>query len=197
MNEYKMGVRDRIVEESIELFRKRPYEEVSVKDICDAAGVTRNSFYYYFENKELLFDAIGDWISRTAKSRLLTALTARTSYEQLWIIYRNYIEVQIEMGSEIMNHVVHSRTMKGRSDYYSYIDNRLANTMIRLIKQSQEHGEVRNDSDARELLWASYALIRGTNIKWCFQWGESDIIQESRDGINAMFMPNPGFELTY
>lgn len=196
MDQNKVSTRDKIVAVSIKLFESKSYEDVSVKDICDAAGVTRNSFYYYFDSKELLFDAIGDWISRTAKDRLLGALSARTSFQQLWQIYRMYEDVQVEVGPEIMNHVCASRTLKGRSDYYSYVDTRLARTMKRLIQQAQEDGEVKNNSDPDALLWASYALIRGVNIKWCFQWGESDIIAESIEGLNAMFMPNPGFELT-
>ena len=195
MNENKMNTRDRIVNVSIGLFKQSSFEDVSVKDICDAAGVTRNSFYYYFESKDLLFDAIGDWVAYTAKDRLFQMMTARTSIQQVWVIYRTYEDVQIEMGPEIMNRICASRTMKGHSDYYSYVDSRLARTIKLLIRQAQENGEIKNDSDPDVLLWASYALVRGVNIKWCFQWGASDIYQESVEGLNALFMPNPGFEL--
>ena len=195
MNEYKRDTREKIVDSAIGLFKANPYDAVSVKDICDAAGVSRNSFYYYFENKEMVFDAIGDWISRTAKSRLLSALTANTAYQRVWEIYKMYLDVQLEMGNEIMNRIVLSRTQKGRSDYYSYIDTRLANTMAHLIADAQLNGEVQNRCTPTALLWTSYAVIRGVNIKWCFQWGESDIIRESMDALDTLFMPNPGFEL--
>lgn len=49
-------------------FKERGTEHVSVKDICDEAGVTRNAFYYHFESKDLLFDAIGDYVSMVSKS---------------------------------------------------------------------------------------------------------------------------------
>ena len=38
--ERKVGTREKIVEAAIDLFKNTPYEQVSVKDICDAAGVT-------------------------------------------------------------------------------------------------------------------------------------------------------------
>ncbi len=195
MNANNQTTRDRIVEAAIQLFLNNPYEAVSVKDVCDAAGVTRNSFYYYFESKEIIFDAIGDWVSRTAKSRLLSALTARTSYQQVWEIYRNYLDVQIEMGPEIMNHICASRTLKGRSDYYSYIDDRLSRVMTRLIANAQKDGEIRNDQDPAILMTTSYAILRGVNIKWCFQWGEIDIYKECEEALNALFIPNEGYEL--
>ena len=88
----KKGTREKIVDAAIELFRNNPYEQITVKDICDAAGVTRNSFYYYFENKEIVFDAIGDWCSHTAKRRLPEVFSSRSTYQQVWEIYRLYLE---------------------------------------------------------------------------------------------------------
>ena len=198
MNTYKQDTRERIVDSAIELFRANPYEAVSVKDICDAAGVTRNSFYYYFESKEMVFDAIGDWCSRTAKSRLLgsmAALVVNSAYQRLWEIYKEYLEVQLELGNEIMNRIVLSRTQKGRSDYYSYVDEQLSQIIIQLISDAQENGEIRNVWDPAELLYTSNAVVCGVDMKWCFQWGKTDVIQDCMDALNALFMPNPGFEL--
>lgn len=193
--EGKKGTREKIVDAAIELFKDNPYEQITVKDICDAAGVTRNSFYYYFENKEIVFDAIGDWCSRTAKRRLPEVFSSRSTYQQVWEIYRLYLETQIDLGPEIMNHVCASRTLKGRSDYYSYIDNSLAASITRLIRASQKDGIIRNDQDPTNLLWTSYAIVRGVNIKWCFQWGESDLIGETRAALDTLFMPKEGYEL--
>lgn len=191
----KKGTREKIVDAAIELFRNNPYEQITVKDICDAAGVTRNSFYYYFENKEIVFDAIGDWCSHTAKRRLPEVFSSRSTYQQVWEIYRLYLETQIELGPEIMNHICASRTLKGRSDYYSYIDNSLEASITRLIRVSQRDGIIRNDQDPTSLLWTSYAIVRGVNIKWCFQWGESDLIGETREAMDTLFMPKEGYEL--
>ena len=37
------------------LMQKMPYEEISVKEICDRAGVSRMSFYRYYSNKDDIF----------------------------------------------------------------------------------------------------------------------------------------------
>ncbi len=194
MNE-KKGTREKIVDAAIDLFKDNPYNQVSVKDICDAAGVTRNSFYYYFENKEIVFDAIGDWCSRAAKKRLSEVFGAGSAYQQVWNIFKLYFETQIELGPEIMNHVCASRTLKGRSDYYSYIDNRLASSITRLISLAQQEEIIRNTQDPTRLLWTAYAIIRGVNIKWCFQWGESDLLGEAMEALDTLFMPKEGCEL--
>ena len=40
-----------MIEKAIALFKENGTEHVSVKDICDEAGVSRNAFYYHFESK--------------------------------------------------------------------------------------------------------------------------------------------------
>jgi AcrR family transcriptional regulator len=43
------------------LFREKPYDEVTVEEICEASGVSRSSYYFHFENKDALlgvFDAM-------------------------------------------------------------------------------------------------------------------------------------------
>lgn len=48
----------RIFEVAKELFTQRGFANVAVRDICRAADVTPPTLYYYFKNKEALFDAV-------------------------------------------------------------------------------------------------------------------------------------------
>jgi AcrR family transcriptional regulator len=48
----------RILEVAKDLFTRRGYSNVAVRDICKAANVTAPTVYYYFRNKEALFDAV-------------------------------------------------------------------------------------------------------------------------------------------
>jgi len=41
-----------------DLFTRRGFSNVAVRDICNAANVTPPTLYYYFKNKEALFDAV-------------------------------------------------------------------------------------------------------------------------------------------
>ena len=191
----KVGAKDKMIVSAIELFKKNGVDGVSVKDICDSAGVTRNAFYYHFQSKELLFDFIGDYVSMKSKAGIRPLYGCNSYYQQLWEFYRAYIMTEIEMGADIMNHVCLSRTMKGRADYFSYIDDKLAERMITLINLAKESGQVYNPSSAEDLLWTSYSIIRGVNIKWCFQWGECDILKESIESLDTLFVPANGFKL--
>lgn len=47
--------RTRVAESALKLFAAKGYAETSVREIIEAAGVTRPVLYYYFENKAELF----------------------------------------------------------------------------------------------------------------------------------------------
>lgn len=47
--------RSQIERVAIDLFAKRGYSGTSIRDICEASGVTRPVLYYYFTNKEHLY----------------------------------------------------------------------------------------------------------------------------------------------
>ena len=48
----------RILEVAKELFTQRGFSNVAMRDICKAADVTPPTVYYYFKNKEALFDVV-------------------------------------------------------------------------------------------------------------------------------------------
>ncbi len=48
----------RILEVAKGLFTRRGFSNVAIRDICRAANVTAPTVYYYFRNKEALFDAV-------------------------------------------------------------------------------------------------------------------------------------------
>jgi len=48
----------RILDVAKDLFTRRGFANVAIRDICRAADVTPPTVYYYFKNKEALFDAV-------------------------------------------------------------------------------------------------------------------------------------------
>jgi TetR/AcrR family transcriptional regulator len=49
------SARTRILREAIRLFGRQGYAATSVREVVEAAGVTKPTLYYYFQNKEDLF----------------------------------------------------------------------------------------------------------------------------------------------
>lgn len=52
--------REQIVQAALSLYERKGIDKTSVKDMTDAAGITRSLFYHYFSRKEDVTDAVLD-----------------------------------------------------------------------------------------------------------------------------------------
>jgi len=60
----KERTRNTIIEEAKKLFDQKPYDSVSLEDIAEAAFVSRQTLYNYFNNKEAVHYAVGNKLYR-------------------------------------------------------------------------------------------------------------------------------------
>ena len=51
-----------LIETARRVFREKGYAATSVTDIVKEAGVSQGTFYFYFEDKEAVFDAVAETI---------------------------------------------------------------------------------------------------------------------------------------
>ena len=69
--------KERILAGAKELFLARGYSATTVDAICEKAGLTKGSFYYFFDSKEDLGLAVLDWSLRRSTQMLASASYAR------------------------------------------------------------------------------------------------------------------------
>lgn len=191
----KNEVKEDLIKVALELLKDHSYDKITIKGICDKVGVTRNAFYYYFSSLGDLFNEASDWISESARKKIHSIFGEASYFQQFWEFYRVYLQTEIDLGANVMNHVCFVRTSKENADYFSYVDDDMAAAMCRLIEGAQKAGQIKNSMPAEDLLWTSYAIVRGENLKWCFRRGETDLINETKNCLNVLFLPEKGYAL--
>ena len=70
------AVRQKILENALNLFSAKGYEGVTVQEITKASGITKPTLYYYFKSKIGLFDAV----CQIHYSRLNTVISENSVY---------------------------------------------------------------------------------------------------------------------
>lgn len=73
-----MNVKDQIADIFLELVRKKSVDKITVRDIVEKCGITRQSFYYHFSD---IFNLI-EWIMQRECSRLLADVSGDDTPEQ-------------------------------------------------------------------------------------------------------------------
>ncbi len=73
------------------LMRQRPFEKISVSDICNECGINRKSFYYHFRDK---YDLV-NWIFDVGFVSELDLNSYKTGYEWLEDICRYFYRERV------------------------------------------------------------------------------------------------------
>lgn len=89
-------VRDALSDAAAEMFRIRGFEAVTVEEIAQAAGVSRRTFFRYYESKE---DVMVERLDRDGE-RFIAELAARPLDEPPLLAIRNALIPAIEYGLE-------------------------------------------------------------------------------------------------
>lgn len=93
----EIGPRERILIEATRLFGRHGYSAASVREVVEAAGVTKPTLYYYFANKEALFRECVQ-VQLGALGQLVDATLAQpgTSREKLAFFLRTFVDGGLE-----------------------------------------------------------------------------------------------------
>lgn len=84
------GTKQRILDVSLELFSQNGFSSVSIRDICRRVQIKESSIYYYFKNKQTIFDELLDIFEKKASEMMYQLDTALA--EQTYSAKENFYE---------------------------------------------------------------------------------------------------------
>lgn len=143
--------KQQLLDAAVTLFASRGYAATRIADICEAAGVAKGLFYWYFETKESLFAEL----VRTMRTQLRRAQGASMDPDADPITrIRQGAEASVRFMAEHMAYFAlleterHGQTilpvLREGTEVY------IADT-ARLVREAQERGLIHDDHDARLL----------------------------------------------
>ncbi len=83
--------RDMIIEKAREVFCRKGYLSVTMKDIVDICGISRGGLYLYFSSVEELFQAV---ITNRNMSRFQTVRKQVEMNAEFWGLFNTYLNMQ-------------------------------------------------------------------------------------------------------
>jgi AcrR family transcriptional regulator len=87
---------DRILQKALELFSERGYDATSVREICEAAGVTKPTLYHFYGSKEGVYHALVDGALERFRADMSAALSGPGPVrEQMRRMARAYVDAAV------------------------------------------------------------------------------------------------------
>jgi len=169
-----MNTKERIFLTAAELFSKSGYDSVSVREICDAAVITKPALYYYFEDKESLLNELIEETFRIGDELKQKYFKEENDFfENIYAIIKIY-KVFLKKYRPFAQFSAFLNTMTIPDELVQKKIKRAENEMKlfkKYLKYGQDNGYVPKDSDIDSLaniIIGSVAFVALQNILFGF-----------------------------
>ncbi|MGI5911416.1 MAG: TetR/AcrR family transcriptional regulator [Syntrophomonadaceae bacterium] len=163
--------KDKILNAALRIMKKYGYEYLTVRNICEAAGVSNGTFYHHFANKD---DLLAQYIMKSYH-QYLTSLdsskTPKSFKDKIINAYVYYVRFLQESGIEFMSNYYSTKNKSLNSRHNK--TERVLFTISELEKAQQE-GLVSNEISAEQMGIEICMLCQGVIFNWCIADGGFD-----------------------
>lgn len=164
------ATRKAILAAASRLTREEGFDKLTIREICQAAGVTTGAFYHHFSSKEDILNQ-GFASLDTYLEEALLPYRSSPPLERLEALLRSYAGYMEEMGWQTMA-LYYGRRL-AHPDADTMAPNRYTlRTMVDCLSALRENGTLAREQDPA---WAAdffFRHFRGTVIDWILHRGE-------------------------
>lgn len=175
--EWSKDTKERIRECAIELFKENGFENVTVVQICEAAGITKRTFYYHYNSKDELLYGITGYLGVKAESLLDSLAAQQTNVGMLWTLMSVYGINSADYGPNIIRQI-YVHMVQGKANEKFPYTMYLYNTVVKTIDNAQRAGEISNPLPPEDIAFALYHGFRSVTITWAAEDGSFDLVKE-------------------
>ena len=155
----KKNTETKLTEAGRALFWKFGFTKVTVEDICQNAGVSKMTFYRYFENKTELAKRILDNAATEGMERFRSLMNAKIPAEEKM---RRMILMKMEGTADISREFIediYSREGSHLQEYMMELTGKTGGLIMETFREAQDKGFFRKDFKPEMLLAMSMKMI--------------------------------------
>jgi AcrR family transcriptional regulator len=189
-----MNTKELIVEKTLKLILEKGTIDISISEIRNATGITTGGIYYYFSDKNEIFEEIlqkymVDYIKIDFEKITLEGSSKNRIHDALFHILDHFIKgVEIESINEQINYssVILLLTPKGYAHeevnrIISQIEKDIKMFLAVLVEDGKRQNEIRHDFSTENIVDSLYIIYMGIQYYWLIF---------PNDDINSMFEKN-------
>lgn len=165
--------KERIFQAAKRILQKKGYEELSIKNICEEAGVSNGSFYHHFKTKDDLLSYYIEDQPQMNPDLLKLPHNIEEAKQTIIQVYLNYVAYCEELGVEFMtgyydpknqalNPVIRTERPYPIVTVQTYVERAIADGILTLNVTLEEF-----TTDIR-------MIVIGNVFEWCLRKGDAD-----------------------
>lgn len=169
-HEQAQETKNRIYNSAIELMEHYGFDNMTVADISEKAGISVGAFYHYFDSKNDILAEIFNRADEYFSTQVVTSLSKGSIPEQIVEYFDYYAKFNIASGVETTQQLFNPKIK-----FFIMEERPMLEILKDLICKGQENKEIRRDMDATELVSYLFIMARGIVFEWSLYDGEYDL----------------------
>ena len=171
--------REKLLKAAVKLVNRDGMKQLTVRNICDEAGLSTGSFYNLFSGKEDLISYYLKYAFVPYREKALVESEPYNPIERILIIYRAYVVYCKDMGLEFVSGLYASN----HNPFFDFLhrdsdDDFIIATVRSYIDEAKKQGLIRKEVDTDESLLRIAAASTGLLFYWCVFNGKIDLEYE-------------------
>lgn len=182
--------RKKIIDTAISIIRENGADALTVRNVCDTAGLSIGTFYHYFRDKD---DLMMYFLKETSfdSFRLKTPLSNISG--RISELYMHLIHKYMDLGLDFMKSF-YSTENRSLSAYMGEENGSFAEGSVMAISEKEmsealDCGIIKPGSDIHLLCIDICTIVKGCVFEWCLNDGKPDI-ESSLNRILSNYMSN-------
>lgn len=171
----KTAKRQELMMSIIDIVNNNDFEKLTIRDICNQAGISVGTFYHYFEEKSdivrILFICIDDYFENNVVPRFV-----EDELENILIFVTEYAKYCHKSGVPINKVISTAPLMDLNKDYLSNKTRRLSKIIKNVVTRGQEKGQITKEMECDDICRIVLVGMRGYCADWAKCNGNYDIV---------------------
>lgn len=175
--------KDKIFRAAKKILQEKGYDHLSIKNICEEAGVSNGSFYHHFKTKDDLLSYYIEEQPSINPELLDLPASAAEAKEAIIEVYLNYVHYCQELGVTFM------------SNYYTP-QNQSLNPLIRTerpypivtvhdyLQRAIDAHVIELHTDLEDVTTDIRMIVIGNVFEWCLKSGDADFEENMRRSLS-------------
>lgn len=173
-----LQTKESILNAAIVLMEKKGFEELTVKNICEEAGVSNGTFFYHFKTKEALMDYY--LTEKFAEYRKENEAFLKTGdfIQNIINLYITYGRYCASTGLSFVSNYYTPKNIALDTRVYIASDvntDSIIGDVYTELKQAFDLGYLKEDTDTKALAEYICTINKGILFQWCLVQGDMEL----------------------
>ena len=191
---YENATKQKIRAVALDLFAKKSFETVTINEICQASGINKHSFYYYFKSKDDLLEKFYEIPCQLTTADLESIITTESCVEQLWLLMKPPLDYVEHYGVSILKQIlIKNLTTNVGTFMMGEKQLEMLRLQYNIIEKGKACQQFQSNIDTKMLIRLFIQSLHSLLLVWCIKNGGFPLREAARYSYETLFEVPPEY----